>query len=96
MSGEVGPHKKRAALISYLVIVAAVFTVANNLAKAYGVLPYDYYSYYIVQWAIIGFFAALLYFIYVWNSRQPVYREAFWMVVIYTFVASWLLSAAPW
>ena len=86
-------HKKRANRIANLVIVAAVFTVANIFAGAYGRLPYDYFYFVLVQYSIYLAFGILLYFIYVWNSRVPVYREVFWMIVIYSTVTSIFVSS---
>ena len=75
-----------------MVIAAAVFTATNQVAHAYGKLPYDYFFYQLAQWMILSAFGIIGYFIYVWNSRVPVYREVFWMLVVYCLISSWIVS----
>jgi hypothetical protein len=79
-------HKRMANLISSAVILAAVFSTVCVLAYSRGSLPFDYMDFIYVQWTIFIIFGMTVLFIY-WNNKKcPVYREAFWMIVIYNMV----------
>lgn len=89
---EVERHK--ANRISNAIIACAVWTVANFVMAAYGVLPWPWMAFLATQWAILGVLSVLYYFILMWNSRVPVYRETYWMMRVYGLGAGFVAGAA--
>ena len=86
-------HKRRANLISNLVIVAAIWTVGNILAYSYGVLPYPYSYFAAFQFVLLLGLSYMGYLLFMWNRKCPVYRETYWMLFIFVpaagIVTSW-------
>ena len=85
-------HKHRANLIGNSIIIAAIWTVCNILAYGYGFLPYPYSYFAAFQMILFLGYGLLAYVVMVWNRRCPVYRETFWMIVIFVLIASSITS----
>ena len=85
-------HKHRANIIGNSIIVAAIWTVGNILAYGYGVLPYPYSYFAAFQMALFLGYGTLAYIVLVWNRRCPVYRETFWMIIMFTLIGSTITS----
>ena len=85
-------HKHRANLIGTSIIIAAIWTVGNILAYGYGVLPYPYAYFAAFQMILFLGYSLLAYVVLLWNRRCPVYRETFWMIVIFVPIASIITS----
>jgi len=87
-------ERRKANRISNAIIVCAVWTVANFIMAAYGVLPWPWMFFLATQWTILGIIYVLSYFLLIWNSRIPVYRETYWMLYIYVPATSIVTGAA--
>lgn len=92
-------HKRRADRISYIVLLAAAFTMANVVMAVYGVLPYPYGYFMFAQLFICIVMGYLTYVVMRWNHKMPVYRETFWMLALYvplSLVMTGWSSSAVW
>jgi len=81
-------HKHRADIIELSLIPAAIWSVANLVAHARGVLPYSYMTFFYTQWAIYAAYGLVGYYVFRSNRRHPVYNEAYWMIFLYSLAVS--------
>ena len=85
-------HKHRADIIELSLFPAAIWSVANLVAHARGVLPYPFMTYIYTQYAIYACYGLVGYYVFWHNRKHPVYREAYWMIFIYCLVVGLVMA----